>query len=207
MFWCAFYFFFLTNTTINQKEKNLIMIVVSINMERNSKILKLRDAVEIYKKEKRAISNSYNWYRKSAKKNGAMFIGNYQIPAITIKRKWYVDKDKFEKAIEHHRNENRHRDQMTKDYKQGIIHGEDGDTITTEWGGYRIQIGFRFEWSDYLIARGKSNGRWICNTCNIHAKTENNKEECHLCRDWNGCGNNCTLSKVYCPNCGEQIDF
>jgi len=66
---------------------------------------------------------------------------------------------------------------------------------------------FRFESSSYEINRRKSYGTWYCSTCNIPAETEHKKEECHLCSDWNGCGRDCTLSRVYCNKCGESQDM
>jgi hypothetical protein len=56
--------------------------------------------------------------------------------------------------------------------------------------------------SEYEIFRKKGYGTWYCKNCDIPGETEHNKEECHLCSDWNGCGKDCTLSKVYCKKCG-----
>jgi hypothetical protein len=48
---------------------------------------------------------------------------------------------------------------------------------------------------------------WICGCCEIGAKEEHNKEECHKCRDWNGCGRDCTLSRIFCGTCGAEKLF
>lgn len=48
---------------------------------------------------------------------------------------------------------------------------------------------------------------WICNNCWNRADLENNKPECHRCSDWSPCGNDCTLSAVYCSNCGTRLTF
>ena len=94
---------------------------------------------------------------------------------------------------------------VTEDYSKGIVYGKNGEVVRTEGGGYKIQRDFRFVWSDYEIAKMRNDGTWYCNKCNIRAGTEHNKEECHSCRDWNGCRRDCTLSKVYCPKCGSFI--
>ena len=44
-------------------------------------------------------------------------------------------------------------------------------------------------------------GYWVCRTCEKPADTEHGKKECRRCRDWNGCGKDCTLSKLICKNC------
>lgn len=94
---------------------------------------------------------------------------------------------------------------MTEDYRHKIIHGNNGDIIHTEFGGYKIYGEFRFVWDDVQRLRRKSNGTWYCNRCQAPAETEHNKQECHLCSDWNGCGEDCTLSKVYCLKCGTSL--
>lgn len=168
--------------------------------------MKLKNAIELYEQEERVPSNSYEWYRKLAQRNGKVLIGSIDVPAYKHKGIWYVDDKKLAEAIKHHREAIEYLKQMTTDYANGIIHGKDGDIVSTEWGGYKIQGTFRFVWSDYEIARMKSDGRWYCNKCNIPAETEHNKEECHLCSDWNGCRSDCTLSKVYCPKCSKFLD-
>ena len=111
------------------------------------------------------------------------------------------------KAINSHRESVKHLKQVTEDYENGIIHGNDGDIIKTEWGGYEIHKEFRFVWNDVERYRRRSYGRWHCNVCMIPAETEHNNPECHLCSDWGGCGKNCTLSRVYCTKCGASISI
>ena len=175
-------------------------------MEEKSKELKLRDAVQFYRNEEHAPSNSYDWYRKSAQQHRRVSIGETDVPAYKHKGIWHVDGKKFAEAIKRHREAIKRLKQVTADYAKGIIHGKDGDVVYTEWGGYEIHKDFRFVWSDYERVRKKSYGTWYCNKCNIPAETDHNKKECHLCSDWNGCGRDCTLSKVYCPKCGKSID-
>jgi hypothetical protein len=168
--------------------------------------MKLKEAIQSYRNEKGAPQNSYEWYRKCAKQKGNIPIGNMNVPAYKQSGIWYIDDNKFAEAIKKHREKMEHLKQVTEDYSKGIIHGNDGDIIETRWGGYKICGGFRFMWSTVETLRGRSNGTWICNKCNIPAETEHNKEECHLCRDWNGCGTDCTLSKVYCSKCGAILN-
>ena len=167
----------------------------------------LRDAVEYYKKQEKAISNSYEWYRKSAKNFGKISIGGVSVPVYRLKGRWHVDEKTFHNAIQKHLLQVSHVKKVTEDYSKGIIYGRDGDTIHTEWGGYRIHGAFRFVWSDLERRRMRSYGTWYCNRCNSTAETEHNKEECHLCKDWNGCGTDCTLSRVHCSKCGESISL
>lgn len=60
---------------------------------------------------------------------------------------------------------------------------------------------FELKNADYEKIRKKGYGTWICKHCGRIAETEHHKPECHLCDDWNGCGNDCTLSKIYCTKC------
>lgn len=64
---------------------------------------------------------------------------------------------------------------------------------------------FEFRADSYRAMRGKSEGGWYCLNCKIEAITEHNKQECHLCADWNGCGADCTLSKVLCNKCENSM--
>jgi len=73
------------------------------------------------------------------------------------------------------------------------------------WGSYRVHEHFHFVSSDYERIRKRSDGGWICNSCWKPASTENNRPECHTCSDWNGCGTDCTLSRVFCSECGTSL--
>lgn len=169
--------------------------------------MKLKKAIELYKQEEKATSNAYEWYRRSAKENCKITISNVDIPTYKENNIWFVDVERFNEAIKEHRRILEQIKKNTEDHKKGIIHGKDGDIICTEWGGCKIHENFRFEWQDYLIAHGKSDGVWYCIECNVIAEKENNKEECHVCNDWGSCGDDCTLSKVYCPKCKKFINF
>ena len=155
----------------------------------------LREAVEYYRRQERAISNSCEWYRKSAKSSGEIAIGGVSVAVYRVKGRWHVDEKTFHKAIQEHLVQISHVKKVTEDYSKGIIHGRDGDTVHTVWGGYRIHGVFRLVWSDLESRRMKSYGTWCCNRCNSRAETEHSKEECHLCKDWNGGGTDCPLSR------------
>ncbi len=175
-------------------------------MSKTNDLLTLREAVEQYKQEEKAVSSSYDRYRKQARASGKVGIGDIHISVVKQNGIWYVNTDDLSRAINSHRESIKHLKQITEDYRHGIIHGNDGDTIKIEWGGYEIHKEFRFVWDDVQRYREKSYGKWYCNVCMIPAETEYNNPECHLCSDWGGCGKDCTLSKVYCPKCGASLD-
>jgi hypothetical protein len=170
-----------------------------------AKKIKLSEAVQLFLKEKSAPSNSYNWYRQSAQSNGTVLFGESEIKAEKLKGSWYVDEKAFTKSIEKIRNKAKQIKKVASDYKKGNIHGKNGEEIKTEWGSYKIYKNFRLVTSDCDSIRKRSDGDWYCNDCNIKAKLEHEKEECHSCSDWNGCGRDCTLSKVFCTKCGKSL--
>lgn len=182
-----------------------VLVIMNI-MIANNDLLTLKEAVERYRQEERAVSNSYNWYRKQAQESGETWIGGIHIPALKQNGIWHVYKADLSKAINNHRESIKHLKEVTEDYRKGIIHGTNGDTIHTEFGGYEIRGDFYFVWDDAQRFREKSYGTWYCKKCQAPAETKHNKEECHLCSDWNGCGEDCTLSRVYCKSCGASLD-
>ncbi|MFH1064072.1 MAG: hypothetical protein V1729_03260 [Candidatus Woesearchaeota archaeon] len=167
--------------------------------------MKLKDALELYWKEDRVPSNVYGWYRKCAANNGNMPIGIQDVSVYKEGNDWHVDEKELNAAILKHREHVALIKKNTSDYDKGIIHGKDGESIETNWGRYRHKGGFRLVSSDYAQLKNGSTGTWYCNKCNKPASTEHNKEECHLCSDWNSCGGDCTLSKVYCEKCETEI--
>ncbi len=112
----------------------------------NDDLLTLKEAVRQYKQEERAVSNSYDWYRKQAGKSGKVWMGDINISTVKQNGIWHVSRNDFSRAINSHRGSIRCVKQVTEDYENGIIHGQDGDTIKTEWGGYKIHKEFRFAW-------------------------------------------------------------
>ena len=78
-------------------------------------------------------------------------------------------------------------------------------SVETDWGGYRVRRDFHDAWSDYARVTRRSSGSWYCNTCFAPAWDEHRREECHTCQDWGGCGQDCTLSRIYCAGCGTSL--
>ncbi|KKK90682.1 hypothetical protein LCGC14_2720560 [marine sediment metagenome] len=168
--------------------------------------MKLKKAIEIYKKEKGAPGNAYDWYRRSAKERGKVYIGKKHIDAFNIGNQWHVDDGALKGAVKSHQNHMMLRKKNTEDFSKGIYHGEIDQVIEMEWGGYKNYEGFIYAWSDYLRARKESDGNWYCRLCGSKAKQEYNKK-CFINNDYHICRAECTLSKIYCLNCGTKIDF
>lgn len=163
------------------------------------------------------IYNSYTRCRQEAKDYGYISIGDVKVAVNKEKGAWQIDKDEFNAAVKRLRvtieeeekrqkqiqeEEEKCQKQIEEDYQKGIYHP---GIVSLNNKCYRNYGDFRFELNDYDVARGKSDGNWYCNLCNIPAETEHNKPECHTCSDWNGCGTDCTLSKVYCSRCGKYL--
>ncbi|MET9071763.1 hypothetical protein ABZX95_06160 [Streptomyces sp. NPDC004232] len=58
--------------------------------------------------------------------------------------------------------------------------------------------------SAYDAYRRRSGGCHRCNACGAVASEDRSGDECHSCRDWSGCGGDCTLVAVYCQACGTR---
>lgn len=164
----------------------------------------LAQAVERYRGEPGAACNAYDWYRKQAHRDGRVWLGGSYVNAAKVGKQWMVDEAEVDQAVTAHRQRMAKQHQDTADYDSHILHGEDGTSVTTDWGGYRISGDFHFAWNWYLIGTRKSDGWWYCNRCFHPAHSERNKEECHTCSDWGGCGGDCTLSRIFCPPCGTS---
>jgi hypothetical protein len=150
---------------------------------------------------------SYETYRKWANKCGYILIANVQVPTVKERGTWYVDQEDFERALTIYRNKESEQQKkiqlMMEDHKNGVFHL--GKIWISDSKYYDNKGDFRLEVDAYLRARKESDGIWFCNTCNIPAKTEHNNPECHICSDWNGCGTDCTLSKIYCAKCKKEL--
>jgi hypothetical protein len=176
------------------------------NMSESTRIT-LTQAVERYRQEPGSYSNAYDWYRKQAHQDGQVSLGGTYITAIKIGKQWTVAVAEVDAAIIAHRDRVAGQHQATHDYKSHILHGDDGATVSTNWGGYRISGAFHFAWNDYEVGRWRSDGSWYCNTCFRPTQTEHEHEECHTCSNWGGCRNDCTLSRILCINCGTSKDM
>lgn len=164
-------------------------------------LIPLSDAVDRFKRESGAPSNSYDWYRKDATRDGTVLLGDHRVAAVKQGRRWMVDEADLEDALIKHSERRAHVNRMTADYESRILHT---DTVTINGGGYSVKGDFHFLWNDMAIAQHRSGGFWRCNTCWADAAAERNREECHRCRDWTPCGKDCTLSRIYCPICGAS---
>jgi hypothetical protein len=168
--------------------------------------INLKTAIESHGQED-GVYSCYETYRKEAKECGYILIDNIQVPTRKEGKSWIVNLKDFNMAVASFKNkkvESEKRIQlMMNDYQKGIYHSG------TRWisdSKYYINNGdFRFEVDTYSLARKGSDGTWYCNTCNKVAETEHNNPECHRCSDWSPCGNDCTLSKVFCLRCGKDL--
>jgi hypothetical protein len=174
---------------------------------RDLSLISLREAVSKYQAESGAPGNAYDWYRRSAQRYGSVSIGPGEIATQKIKNAWHVSRADLAVAIEAHRETRALLQQRTTDFEANILHGIDGDTIYTEFGGYRRHGQFHFVWSNYDIGTKRSNGSWYCSTCFRPARVAHNKEECHRCRDWGSCGRDCTASGVACVYCEVAMNL
>ncbi len=167
--------------------------------------ISLREAVSIYQAECGAPENAYDWYRKTAQRHGCVSIGPGELAAEKHENTWFVSRTDLMAAIAAHREDQALLEQRTRDFEANLLHCIDGDTIYTEFGGYRRHGQFHFVWSTHDIGTKRSNGSWYCSVCFRRANLAHEKEECHRCRDWGSCGRDCTLSGVACVYCETMM--
>lgn len=160
------------------------------------KTIKLKAAVGTPDHEN-GIFNDYKWYLWNARSFGKIRIGRVDIPTRKEKGHWVLDNSDLIRAIESFKKE------KTESEKSSNIFEEKQPSIDS--GGYLNNSNFRLVRNAYDLARKRSDGTWYCNTCYLPAETEHNNTECHTCSDWNGCGNDCTLSRVYCRHCEKEL--
>lgn len=169
-------------------------------------LIRLSNAVGRYQREEDAPANRYDWYRRDAKRSGSVSIDRVHIPASKVSGAWCVDEDDFERAIRAHRERIAERKAVTIDYDNRLLRGDLGDWVDTDWGRYQVRDQFHLAWNRN-VPRWKGSGEyWRCSSCWQPAETEHNRPECHRCADWNGCGHDCTLSRVFCSKCGTTLD-
>jgi hypothetical protein len=175
--------------------------------------LSLRDAVERFRGEPGSWPNAYEWYRKGAQRSGKVSFGNTRqlvkdrTTGVSVSRagnRWVVDAAAFEAALAEHRAalaETLAIDQAWKD--QRLVVGP-GESVRTSWGGYRVAEHFHVSWLAGARQYGGGYESWFCSRCWKPASTEHDRPECHTCRDWGSCGNDCTLSGIACAGCGTS---
>ena len=160
------------------------------------KMIKLKDAVGNYNPES-GISHDYEWYRWHAHSFGKIRIGQIEVPTHKENRSWVVDSSELCKAIDMFKETNA-ADKKPSELKGSEYHENAPKPEVRN---------FRLVSNVVDIARKCSNGTWYCNTCNLPAETEHNNPECHTCSDWHGCGQDCTLSRVFCTKCGKSQSY
>lgn len=163
----------------------------------------LSEAIERYQRDPDAHSNAYEWYRRSAQRYNQVWIHSSRVPVVRVGRQWMVEEADLRVALAAASEERVRQAQQTADYQRRVLH-PGGARIAG--GGYRVSGAFHLRWNDMDRARGRSDGVWICNTCWTVATKDHDGEECHRCRDWSPCGNDCTLTRLRCLTCGSAQD-
>jgi len=54
--------------------------------------------------------------------------------------------------------------------------------------------------------RNQGAGHWVCVKCDTPAEAERKNPKCRRCRYGDNCGQDCTLSRVFCHKCGTYED-
>lgn len=134
--------------------------------------------------------------------------GSTKVAAQKIGGRWFFDEKEFTTAhneVVLARQEIREISCQYSDERRLV--GESGQTIRTTWGHYIAGASFH-EWVDYRAAsHGRGGSLHRCNTCWAFVTYEHNRPECHRCRDWGGCGRDCTRSAMECENCGTRVEL
>lgn len=178
--------------------------------------LSLRDAVGRFQREPGSWGNAYDWFRRDAQRTGHVHFGNHrqlvggattEVPVRKISNKWVVDVDVFEAALAEHRAARDELQYITDEYELHHLLTDPGGQLRTTFGGYRVGKEFHVYWNSSVRPWDGYTEWWVCNGCWKSAHLEHNKEECHTCEDWGGCGRDCTLSAIFCPDCGTRQEI
>jgi hypothetical protein len=177
-------------------------------------MISLRAAYELYRREPGSVSNSYDWYRKQAQKGGLVRFGNRRqfaesgqsgMPVTKVKGQWMVNQEDLDAELAEHRASRAELEQVTADYHNRILHGRPGSAVRTSFGNYTTYDGFHSIWRSDAKPWKETDGYWLCSRCWQPATLTHGRPQCHRCSDWNGCGRDCTLSKVTCRTCGTSM--
>lgn len=169
--------------------------------------MSLKSAMEQYQESPGSIAKSYQYYRREAQQAGRVNIEGIDVSVVKIGGRWLIFKEDFLRAMDEYKGRLAKIKTNTENLKRGGITGKIGEIVPID-GGYYINHGlFREEVSTYAAAKRRDYGVWYCNKCMCVATTENNKPECHNCREGWTCGRDCTLSKVICEKCGAVKDI
>lgn len=121
-------------------------------------------AVESWRSTPRAPTNAYTWYRQSAQRQGTVYFGR-EIEARKEGGQWTVDAGDFEAAVAAHAHSTFHREKVQRRIEAHDFSGDPGATYEGSDGGYTVKGRYAFVWSNYQIARRKSDGSWYCRAC------------------------------------------
>lgn len=124
----------------------------------------LNEAVERWRKAPGAPSNAYSWYRQSAQRQGTVYFG-HDIEARKEAGQWTVDGADFEGALSALRHATVNRQDVQARIEAHDFRGDTGITYEGSDGGFTVHGRYAFVWSDYQIARRKSDGSWYCRAC------------------------------------------
>jgi hypothetical protein len=166
----------------------------------------LAEALERYLLPDGTAAARYESLRKDAARGGNLYLGHKRIEAVKQSGRWMVDAGEFASAVsavaKEQEAERRAIVQADADYD---AHKLNPKGARLSWGSYYVSGPFHFVSSDYQRIRKRSDGGWICSGCWKQASLEHDNPECHTCSDWNGCGTDCTLSRVFCAPCGTSL--
>jgi hypothetical protein len=165
----------------------------------------LKDALSQLSGEASPSLSSYKRLRRQAHSGGGIFIGGKYVAARKVRGRWMINEMQLQRALVMQRAAIAYMKKRTADYNACILHPNNPEgSNATEWGGYVVHREFHYRWITYQRMTQTSDGCWICNTCWRPASTENNNPECHICADWGHCGRDCTLSRIFCKECGTS---
>ncbi|MFF0099675.1 hypothetical protein ACFYO8_10110 [Micromonospora sp. NPDC005257] len=146
--------------------------------------------------------NAYSWYRDQAHRDGTVFMGGQRVPVVKVSGRWMISSKDVAQAVEAVRRERTEIAQRTTDYEAGVLH--EGSIELTGGRHYTVRGSFHLLTVPQPMAPADS--WWICNTCRRSAMMQHDPDrECHRCRDWSPCSNDCTLVGVSCPTCGTSL--
>jgi hypothetical protein len=165
----------------------------------------LRDACDRWRRET-GLANAYDWYRRQAQEGRKVFESTYGVrgSAKKVGGAWVISVEELDSAIRAHRSEKEKIARVTADYKRHILHGKPGESVRTNWGWYTIHEALHMTGLSSPDPKWNGMESWYCSICWNPAATEHSTPECHTCRDWGGCGRDCTFSRAYCPKCGTS---
>jgi hypothetical protein len=177
-------------------------------------LIPLKAAYERFRREPGGCNNSYDWYRQRAQQDGTVAFGDRRqlvrtdcpdVSVVKVKGRWMVDEEEVIAEIKEHQAARAELDQITRDYKDMILHGGPGTTLRTDFGSYTVYSDFHSIWRSDARPWKETGVYWFCNRCWKPATLVHDKEECHVCSDWGSCGRDCTLSEVSCHGCGTSM--